>query len=137
MTKSYPPFAARLNPPRVGLPDFDKRLQLLTLNEGSGAAFLVDGIEKRVADSYGCRSPTVAGKNVVGVESPTLRVVVQVPLDTQVLDRFEAQSRDQRGEISSGRSETQFRSESSVVSNTFLRPGMIAPPNVGFRKYFC
>ena len=29
-------------------------------------------------------SPAVAGKDVIGVESPALRVVVQVPLDAQI-----------------------------------------------------
>ena len=83
----------------IGLPDFDKWLQLLTLNQRGGAPLLIDGVEKSMANSYGRRSPAVAGKNVIRVEASTFRVVVQVPLEAQVFDRFKAQSRDKRGEI--------------------------------------
>ena len=46
-----------------------------------------------------CASPTVAGIKVIRAELAGLGVVVQIPLDAQVVDGLEAQPRDDRRQI--------------------------------------
>ena len=80
----------------IGLSELEKRLQLLALNQRRGAPFFVDRVEKRMAEADGSWSPAVAGKDVIGVQASTLRVVVHVPFDAQILDRFKAQAGNER-----------------------------------------
>jgi hypothetical protein len=63
------------------------------------AAVFVDGVEHGMAHADGGAAPTVAGKEVVGAQPSGLGVVVQIPLDAQVVDGLEAQPRGDRREV--------------------------------------
>src|ERR1700739_466628 len=92
-----PTVCRQIKPCTAGLSDFEKRLQLLTLEDRSGAPVLVDCVEKRMAEPHGCSSPTVAGKHVIRIDTPGSGVVIHVPLDAQIVNGFKAQARNEGG----------------------------------------
>ena len=86
------------------LADGDEGLQLLALDGGGGAAAFVDCVEQSVAETDGGAAESVAGVEIVRVELSQLGVVVEVPLDAQVVNRLKAHARGNGGEVA-GRSE--------------------------------
>ncbi len=84
------------------LADGEEGLQLLALDGGGGAAAFVDGVEQGMAEADGGAAPTVAGVEVVGGQFALLGVVVQVPLDAQVVDGFKAQAGGDGGKVARG-----------------------------------
>ena len=82
------------------MPICEEGLQLLALDGGGGAAAFVDGVEQGMAEADGGAAPAVAGIEVVGARDwPPLGVVVQVPLDAQVVDGLEADARGDGREV--------------------------------------
>jgi hypothetical protein len=84
----------------------------------------------------GGAAPTVAGKEVVGAQPPGLGVVVQVPLDAQVVDGLEAQPRGDRRQVARPGEEGDAAQVQRGVEDV-APAGMSAPPKLGSMKYFC
>ena len=87
------------------LADGNEGLHLLALDGGGGAAVLVDCVEHGVAHADGGAAPTVARVEVVGSQLPALGVVVQVPLNAQVVDGLKAQARSDGRQVARRREE--------------------------------
>ena len=72
---------------------------MLALDGGSGAAVLVDSVEQGMAEPNGGAAPTVAGKEIAGVDPSSPGVVVHVPLDAQIVNGLEAQARNDGSQV--------------------------------------